>query len=67
VGRFEANYPLAQNDCTLANPEHKIGCHDVASIIASERQVSFLMNNALVGFKNSGVCPFSRNVFSVKD
>ena len=62
-GHFKKQYNGACGSWMFANPGKPMTIYDVAGIVGKAFPLAFTSQNALSGFRVSGIWPFDRNVF----
>lgn len=67
LGPFKRHLATTQNDWLLSNPGKKIAIHDLPALAAVAYDLSFTRKNIISSFKECGIWPFSRSVFTDED
>lgn len=64
MGPFKQKLAVAQNDWLRSHPGRTITIHDLAGIVTTAYNVSFVTRNIVSGFVKPGIFPFNRNAFA---
>lgn len=66
-GPFKARYRASMNDWMTSNPGKPVTIYNVAQFARDAFYAAFSMNNITSGFKNSGIWPINKNIFTDED
>ncbi|XP_026736810.1 uncharacterized protein LOC113500286 [Trichoplusia ni] len=66
-GPFKARYRASMNDWMTSNPGETVTIYNVAQFARDAFYAAFSMNNITSGFKNSGIWPINKNIFTDED
>ncbi|CAK1547896.1 unnamed protein product [Leptosia nina] len=66
-GPFKARYRASMNDWMTSNPGKTVTIYNVAQFAKDAFFAAFNMNNISSGFKNTGIWPINKNIFSDED
>lgn len=66
-GPFKSSYKAAINDWMTSNPGQTVTIYNVAEFAKNAYYSAFNMRNITSGFKNTGIYPLNKNIFTEDD
>ena len=66
-GPFKNTYNQAMDAWLRSNPGKSISIYEIPGLVNEAQLGSITPRNVLSGFKNTGICPFNRNLFTDVD